>query len=91
MELDLVLIFGSERGKCVCVRRTWPRTGRRGPPGPWRMPPFVYVWHVNNLSICTAEGKEGTLRIDAVRNPRSSQTRKARVGKKPQTFQVKVP
>lgn len=72
----MVLIFGSERGKCVCVQRTWARTGRRGPHGQWRMLPFVDVQHVNNLSICTAEGKESTLRIDTIRISRSSQTRK---------------
>lgn len=30
MELDLILIFGSEGGKCVCVCGTRARKGRRG-------------------------------------------------------------
>ena len=75
MELDLILIFGSEGGKCVCVCGTRARKGRRGLHSKWHV--FtVYVQRFNNVSICTAEGKESTLRIDTMRNSRSLQTRK---------------
>lgn len=76
MELDLILIFGSEIGKGVCVCGSWARKGRRGLHSKWHMFPVVSAQHFNNFSICTAEGKESTPRIDTMRNSRSLQTRK---------------
>lgn len=61
--------FGSD----VCG--TLARKGRRGLHSKWHIS-IVYVQHFNNISICTAEGKEGTLRIDTMRNSRSLLTRK---------------
>jgi hypothetical protein len=37
---------------------------------------IVYVRHFNNFSICTAEGKESTLKIYTLRTSRSWKTRK---------------
>lgn len=87
--MDLILIFGPKGGKCVWVCGLLARKGRRGLHSKWHMFPFVYVQHFNNFSICTAEGKESTLRTDTMRNSTSLQMRKTWVGKEPQMLQVK--